>query len=230
LCAQDAIDSDPDATRPGCEECRGCGASGESSERAFRRQARLRDRLRAISCAFVIASVPGDVALTIARELARRGDRVGLLYLDGRPTPIAGLTSNPLLATDHGVLPVEADDGLVVMWPGLLGQGAGPSPERPCRDLREAVTRFIADVEWGPLDHLVVRMPTARAEEVGAIAATLGETRVLLVAPSRGGVLDVRSASGEPVGEDLLSLVGGLATQGTPLATRNHGPGTESET
>jgi len=227
LCTLDATDPDDTMSRLHREGCPGCDVSGADP---FWEHIRLWARLRAIGSALVVTSVASDVAFTIARELVRRGDRVGLLYLDDAPASIPGLAGSRIVATDDGILPAEAADGLVVMSPWLLRQGGAPSSPRPCRAARASLSRLLTDVEWGPLDYLVVAMPAEGGDESDSAAEVLAEARQLvLVSTSEGGALDVRSRSGEAVSEGLAALVRASGTQGTRLAIRNHGPGTESE-
>jgi len=152
-------------------------------EREDQDQQRLEARLGRIRHKVLVLSGKGGVgkstvAVNIAASLARDGKRVGLLDVDlhGPSVPTMLRLTSEGIATDDGVLaPIEIGD-LKVMSLGFL-----------LRDQREAVIwrgplkagvirQFLADVEWGDLDYLVVDAPPGTGDEPLSVCQLVGST------------------------------------------------------
>ena len=80
------------------------------------------------------------VAAALAREVARRGNGVGVLDADLRSPTVAGLlgAKGPLRVTDDGVEPACGEDGVRVVSTGLL-----LDEDQPLRWKEPAEARFV---------------------------------------------------------------------------------------
>ncbi len=125
------------------------------------------------------------VACYLSLSLAHAGRRVGLLDIDihGPSIPkMLGLEGRTIQFSENAMLPVGYGKNLKVMSMGFLlmsGQDAviwrGPLN-------MGAIKQFIKDVEWGPLDYLIVDSPPGTGDEPLSICQ-------LIPARQRGSVL-----------------------------------------
>ena len=153
---------------------------------------------RPIRNAIAIASGKGGVgkttvAVNLAAVLARSGARVGLLDADiyGPNVPVMmGLESMPP-PVDGKMIPAEAF-GVRVMSIAFLVQPGQPLIWRGPM-LHSAIRQFIADVEWGELDYLVVDLPPGTGDAQLSLAQTLPLSGGLIVTlPQRVSLEDAR--------------------------------------
>jgi ATP-binding protein involved in chromosome partitioning len=111
------------------------------------------------------------VAASIAYGLMRAGSAVGLMDADvyGPSIPhLLGATERPFL--QDGRLQPVSKDGLRVMSMGfLVPPGEAIVWRGPM--LHGAITQFLRDTDWGPLDYLIIDMPPG----TGDIALTLSQ-------------------------------------------------------
>lgn len=139
---------------------------------------RLRQRLADIAAVWLVASGKGGVgksAVTanVAAALAGQGLRAGALDGDVNGPSLArmlGAARAPLRVREDGVLPAAGAGGTRVMSMDLLLESddapvawreprtAGGSIIRSSLETG-ALREFIADVDWGPLDVLLVDLP-----------------------------------------------------------------------
>ncbi|HSJ15154.1 MAG TPA: P-loop NTPase [Longimicrobiales bacterium] len=146
-------------------------------EQVVQQRQRLADRLASIRCIVAVLSGKGGVgksAITanLAAVLAARGARVGAVDADLNGPSLArmlGAAEGRLGDGAAGVVPAAGAAGVRVMSMELL-QGAADAPLRwqgpegdafIWRGTAEAGTlrEFIADVDWGELDYLLIDVP-----------------------------------------------------------------------
>lgn len=153
---------------------------------------------RPIRNAVAVASGKGGVgkttvAVNLAAVLARSGARVGLLDADiyGPNVPVMmGLESMPA-PVNGKMIPAEAY-GVKVMSIAFLVQPGQPLIWRGPM-LHSAIRQFIADVEWGELDYLVVDLPPGTGDAQLSLAQTLPLSGGLIVTlPQRVSLEDAR--------------------------------------
>jgi ATP-binding protein involved in chromosome partitioning len=173
------------------------------SEQEDQERQRLEARLGRIRHKVLVLSGKGGVgkstvAVNIAASLVRAGKRVGLLDVDlhGPSVPTMLRLTAEGIATDDGALaPIEIGD-LKVMSLGFL-----------LRDQREAVIwrgplkagvirQFLADVEWGDLDYLVVDAPPGTGDEPLSVCQLVGSTAraVIVTTPQEVALVSVRKS------------------------------------
>jgi ATP-binding protein involved in chromosome partitioning len=172
-------------------------------EREDQEQQRLTERLGRIRHKVLVLSGKGGVgkstvAVNIAASLARAGKRVGLLDVDlhGPSVPtMLRLTAEGIPTDDGALVPIEIGD-LKVMSLGFL-----------LRDQREAVIwrgplkanvirQFLADVEWGDLDYLVVDAPPGTGDEPLSVCQLVGSSAraVIVTTPQEVALVSVRKS------------------------------------
>jgi len=124
-------------------------------------------RVEGVRRLLAVASAKGGVgkstvAVNLAVALAARGRRVGLLDADiyGPSTPtMLGIGENERIKSDDEgrLIPLERHGIRVVSMGFFVGEGAPLIWRGPM--LTKALTQFLFEVDWGPLDYLIVDLP-----------------------------------------------------------------------
>jgi len=160
---------DSDTAAVVCDE----PSSDPAALRREKQQERIEGNLRRIRHKLLVLSGKGgvgksSVAAGLAWELARRNRKCGLLDADlhGPTVPrLLGLTGGQVTEDNGSVHPVELNANLSVMSMGFLL----PSMDSPViwrGPLKyQMIKQFLADVEWGELDYLVVDLPPGTGDE-----------------------------------------------------------------
>lgn len=190
----------------GCRSCDSttCSATerreNESQEAFIERQA-LTARLCRIKHKILVLSGKGGVgkstvAVNLAVSLAEAGGRVGLLDIDihGPSVPkMLRLEDASIQVEDQSMAPVEVG-GLKVMSIGFLLRHQddaviwrGPLKMR-------AIKQFIKDVDWGPLDYLIVDSPPGTGDEPLSICQLIEDAdgALIVTTPQDVAISDVR--------------------------------------
>ncbi len=158
------------------------------------------------------------VAANLAAALARRGQRVGLLDADvyGPDIPLMfGETRRPKVTGEKGqekIVPLEAH-GVKLMSLGFLLDEEQPAIMRG--PLVSGILRqFLEQVEWGPLDWLVVDMPPGTGDaQLSLVQIVNVDGAVLVTTPQAVSTSDVRRAVRmfERVNTRVLGIVENMA-------------------
>jgi Mrp family chromosome partitioning ATPase len=186
--------------------CSSCGSAGSCSaeEKQKHEEEQLQARLDHIKHHIVVMSGKGGVgkstvAVNLAVALAQQGLKVGLLDADihGPNLPkMLGLDHSRLQATEGGIVPMEVMPGLtVVSMAFLLEHADNPIVWRG--PLKHTVIRqFVADVQWGELDYLVVDLPPGTGDEPLSVAQVLKSVdgSVIVTTPQDVALLDSRKS------------------------------------
>ena len=154
-----------------------------------------------------------SVAVYLALSLANRGKKVGLLDIDlhGPSIPhLLGIKGLLNITPDRQILPHSYDKNLkvvsiecmmqdtdtAVIWRGPLKHGA--------------IKQFIAEVDWGSLDYLIVDSPPGTGDEPLSIAQIINDAKAVIVTtPQEVSLADVRKSINfcRHVGMPILGLV-----------------------
>ncbi len=121
------------------------------------------------------------VSVNLAVALAQMGAKVGLMDADvyGPNIPIMmGVNEQPMATPDQKIIPLEAY-GVKLMSMGFL---VPPDQAVIWRGpmLHSAIRQFLSDVDWGPLDYLIIDLPPG----TGDVQLTLTQS-----VPLTGGVV-----------------------------------------
>lgn len=182
-------------------EKQSCDSCGGGKAAVDVRDVLIRSTLEKIRYKLVVMSGKGgvgksSVAVNVACGLLARGARVGLLDVDLHGPSIPGMLGlTGALAMDRGkvISPKRFGDGLlVVSMQSLL---ADPDQAVLWRGPMKttAIRQFIADVDWGELDYLVIDSPPGTGDEHLTLLQTIPDALCLLVTtPQEVSLADVR--------------------------------------
>ena len=192
---------------PEMKSCRGCpgqepakAAPGEPHRRDVRDR-RIGAALERIRYKLVVMSGKGgvgksSVAVNVACALAAGGARVGLLDVDLHGPSVArmlGLTGAMKAGGEAAIAPKRFSDNLLVVSiqslltdPDQAVLWRGPMKTT-------AIRQFIADVEWGELDYLVIDSPPGTGDEHLTVLKNVPDALcVLVTTPQEISLADVR--------------------------------------
>jgi len=192
---------------PGRDGARQGAVPGSSAQQARARQRqeqelRLKERLARIENAVVVLSGKGGVgkstvAVNLAVALSLRGKKVGLLDADfhGPSVPrILNLEHSPILSDGQTIPPVTYSRNLKVMSIGFLlrEQDEAIIWRGPLK--MNVLLQFLADVDWGELDFLVVDLPPGTGDEPLSICQLIPEATgaIVVTTPQEVALADVR--------------------------------------
>ena len=186
--------------------CSSCGSAESCSaeEKQRREEEQLQGRLAHIKHYIMVMSGKGGVgkstvAVNLAVSLVQQGLKVGLLDADihGPNLPkMLGLGNCRLQATEGGIVPMEFIPGLsVVSMAFMLENVDNPVVWRgPLK--HTVIKQFVADVQWGDLDCLVVDLPPGTGDEPLSVAQVLKpvDGSVIVTTPQEVALLDSRKS------------------------------------
>lgn len=188
-----------------CDACDSSNPCQTPQEREYRQmQARLRNRARQIRHEILVLSGKGGVgkstiSVSLAHALAREGHRVGLLDADlhGPSMPLmSGAVDERAVGTGESLEPV-------LLAPNLTGMSiAFLMPERTAPLIwrgpmkAKVLQQFVADVDWGPLDYLIVDLPPGTGDEPLTICQSFPEAdgAIVVSTPQEASLSDCRRA------------------------------------
>ena len=179
----------------------------------------ITERLRHIKNKILVLSGKGgvgksSVAAYLSVALAKRGYRVGLMDVDLhgpsiphllglkgkiRPGGYEGKMFPVRYLPNMEVISIEifmGDKDAATIWKGPLKGGT--------------IRQFIADIEWGDLDYLIIDSPPGTGDEPLTVAQTISDARALIVTtPQEISLADVRKAINfcRRVDMEILGLV-----------------------
>ncbi len=136
------------------------------------------------------------VAANLAASLALLGKSVGLLDVDihGPSIPkLMGLEDTRPVMNGKAIVPVEVGN-LKVMSIGFLLESAADAVIWRGPMKYGVIQQFLKDVEWGPLDYLVIDAPPGTGDEPLSVAQLVGKPAgaILVTTPQDLAVADVR--------------------------------------
>ena len=163
----------------------------------------LSQRLGRISHKIPVLSGKGGVgkstvAARLATSLAEAGKTVGLLDVDihGPSIPaLLGLGRKTVATRGEYILPVPYR-GLKVMSIGfLLPEDTSPVIWRGPMKMN-IIKQFLKDVDWGPLDYLIVDCPPGTGDEPLSVAQLIEDATgaIIVTTPQELSLLDVRKS------------------------------------
>jgi len=178
-------------------------AKKESQTPQSDRDIAVKEALGRIRHKFIVMSGKGGVGKTstsvnIALALANRGHRVGIMDVDlhGPDVPrMLGLTGMLDLGADRKLRPMAHSKNLsavsiesltptkdeAIIWRGPIKFSA--------------IQQFIADVEWGHLDFLLIDAPPGTGDEPLTVAQTISDAKAIIVTtPQEVSLADVRKS------------------------------------
>ena len=137
------------------------------------------------------------VAVNLAVALAKTGEKVGLLDIDvhGPSIPkMLHMEDQKAEIQDGQIIPIKGRENLLVMSIGFLQ----PRLDEPViwrGPMKHGVIRkFLANVDWGQLDYLIVDAPPGTGDEPLSIAQLAGpeSEAIIVTTPQQVAISDVR--------------------------------------
>ena len=179
-----------------------CGSADQKKSKS-EQDAMLQQSLADIKHKFLVMSGKGGVGKTsvsvnLSIALAQQGYKVGLLDVDihGPDAPrMLGLKDLLGMAENRKLKPLSFSENLsVVSIESLIVNKDDAIIWRGPLKI-SAIRQFIADVEWGKLDYLVIDSPPGTGDEPLTVAQTIPEARAIIVTtPQEVSLADVRKS------------------------------------
>ncbi len=164
----------------------------------------IAQRMAQIEHTIAVISGKGGVGKTtlataIANRLASEGFAVGLLDTDitGPNAPLMmGVEGQRPTMDSEAIVPVVSATGVKVMSMGMLAEDRDTPViwRGPLRGM--AVRQFVADVQWGKLDYLIIDLPPGTGDEALTVAQSLPgiDGVVVVTTPQEVSLEDGRKA------------------------------------
>jgi ATP-binding protein involved in chromosome partitioning len=179
-----------------CDSCPSKAKQGDKpawDERIMKRLASVKHRIAIVSGKGGVGK--STVTAGLALNLSMMGFKVGVLDADisGPNMPhLLGLEGRQLLGSAEGIEPVISRNGIkVVSSEMVLKSSDTPMIWRgPMRST--LVNQFVADVNWGTLDYLLVDLPPGTGDEPLSVMQMLPLDGIIIVSTSSNlSMLDV---------------------------------------
>lgn len=178
--------------------------AAQSNEERQAQDERLKKRMAGIAHKVLVLSGKGGVGKTtisvnLALALAEKGFKVGLLDTDLHGPNVAkmlGADNAQLMSYEDGIEPFEVIKNLKVVSLAMAGHG----PDTPViwrGPLKIGVIKqFLADVNWGDLDYLVIDTPPGTGDEPLTVAQLIPglDGSVIVTTPQQVAILDSRKS------------------------------------
>jgi len=180
----------------------GSGAAPDALA-AYTEEQKLQDRLAKIRHKVLVMSGKGGVgkstvAVNLAASLLRAGKTVGLMDADmhGPSVPkMLGSSETGLHISDGTIFPTEIDGIKVMSVAFLLDNADDPLIWRGPLKM-SVIKQFLADVDWGELDYLVIDLPPGTGDEPLSVCQLIGKAdgAVVVTTPQDVALAAVRKS------------------------------------
>ncbi|MGE4318528.1 MAG: P-loop NTPase [Deferribacterales bacterium] len=164
----------------------------------------MEDRLSKIKYKIMVMSGKGGVgkstvAVSLAASLHALGYKVGILDADihGPNVPkMFGLSASGVHSGPNGLIPFETEDGLKVMSVAFLLKNEDDAIIWRAPVKHGMIEQFVADVDWGDLDFIVIDLPPGTGDEPLSVAHIIGSVdgAVIVTTPQEVALLDSRKS------------------------------------
>jgi len=164
----------------------------------------IAERLAQVEHIIAVISGKGGVGKTtlataVANKLSTEGFAVGLLDTDitGPNVPLMmGIEGQRPAMDGEFIVPLASVTGVKVMSMGMLAEDRDTPViwRGPLRGM--AVRQFVADVQWGELDYLIIDLPPGTGDEALTVAQSLPgiDGVVVVTTPQEASLEDCRKA------------------------------------
>jgi len=177
----------------------------ETKEKEYLEQEkRLKEKMAKVKYPLIVMSGKGGVgkstvAVNLAYALSLSDNEVGILDIDLHGPNIAkmlGIEKQSLYNFEFGIQPVEVSDNLKAVSVALTGYDSD-QPIIWRGPMKAAVIRqFLADVNWGELDYLVIDSPPGTGDEPLSACQLIPNVSgiIIVTTPQDVAILDARKS------------------------------------
>jgi len=176
----------------------------ERKKQQLEQDKRIKNNLLRIKNKLIVISGKGGVgkttvAVNLAYALAIKGDKVGILDADIHGPNIAkmlGVEGKRLIVSDSGIEPVHVLPNLAAVSLALIleNQDQPVIWRGPLKML--TIKQFLADVNWGKLDYLIVDSPPGTGDEPLSVCQLIPDINgaIIVTTPQDVAILDSRKS------------------------------------
>ena len=177
-------------------------AAGQKNPQA-EQDAAVKASLQKIKHKFMVMSGKGGVGKTstsvnLAMALAKKGFKVGIMDVDmhGPDIPrMLGLEGMLDLSENQKLSPMRYSENLSAVSIESLTQNKDDAIIWLGPIKYSAIRQFIADVEWGDIDYLIIDSPPGTGDEPLTIAQVISDAKAIIVTtPHEVALADVRKS------------------------------------
>ncbi len=163
---------------------------------------RLKEKMTKVKHTLIVMSGKGgvgktSVAVNLAYALSLSGKNVGILDIDIHGPNIAkmlGIEKHSLYGSESGIQPVEVSERLKAVSIALIGNDSD-QPIIWRGPMKAAIIRqFLADVNWGELDYLIIDSPPGTGDEPLSACQLISNVSgaIIVTTPQQVAVMDAR--------------------------------------
>ena len=169
----------------------------EQEKRAWENLSKIKNKLLVLSGKGGVGK--STIAVNLAWALAQRDNRVGLLDIDihGPNVPkMLGLEGVKLAGSEESIEPAKVDENLKVMSIAFLLESVDSAVIWRGPLKMTVIRQFLADVNWGALDYLIVDAPPGTGDEPLSICQLIKDVTgaIVVTTPQEVSLLDVRKS------------------------------------
>ena len=177
-------------------------AAGQKNPQA-EQDAAVKASLQKIKHKFMVMSGKGGVGKTstsvnLAMALAQKGFKVGIMDVDmhGPDIPrMLGLEGMLDLSENQKLSPLRYSENLSAVSIESLTQNKDDAIIWRGPIKYSAIRQFIADVEWGDIDYLIIDSPPGTGDEPLTVAQVISDAKAIIVTtPQEVALADVRKS------------------------------------
>ncbi len=178
-------------------------SAAKKEEAKSDQDAHVTESLQKIKNKFIVMSGKGGVGKTsvsvnLSIALASKGYKVGIMDVDlhGPDIPrMLGLEGMLALNQNQKLAPMSYSENLQAVSVESLTQNKDDAIIWRGPIKHSAIRQFIADVEWGELDFLIIDSPPGTGDEPLTIAQTISDAKAIIVTtPQKVALADVRKS------------------------------------
>ena len=169
----------------------------QQDENLKRRMLRIKNKILVMSGKGGVGKTTVSVNLSLG--LAAAGYKVGILDTDLHGPNIAkmlGVEEKKIFSTDNGLEPVKVRENLYAISLALSGYEADTPVIWRGPLKMGAIKQFLADVNWGELDYLIIDSPPGTGDEPLSVCQLIPELKgsIIVTTPQSVAVLDSRKS------------------------------------